>query len=306
MASVGAEDIRLNAQGKLTYRLQQQLKGYTRTDAPPTRVKPIPFTIVDHANRIAAAGADPMSHAIADVATIGFFFLLRPGEHTLPSAQSDSKPFRLIDVNFLLGALSLNAATGDLERIKLAAFSTLTFTTQKNAVSGEIIGHARSGHNLTCPVLALIRRVCHLRLHNAAPTTQLCTVYRSLNDIAHVTPALLTAQLRCSAGALYPVLGFAPADISACALRAGGAMALLCAQVDTDIIKLVGRWKSDVMLRYLHLQAYPHMRNFAALMVSGGNFRLLSNQNIPAAAVPLFAAAAAAADASRTVTTTTL
>ncbi len=291
MASVGANDFRLNAQGKITYRLQQQLKGYARKDAPPTRAKPIPFTIVDHANRTAKTCTDPLSLAIADVATIGFFFLLRPGEHTLPSAQSDSTPFRLQDVNFRLGALFLNAATGDLDRIKLATFSTLTFTTQKNGVSGETIGHARSDHSFTCPVLALIRRVCHLRLHNAPPTTPLCTVYRSPCDITHVTPALLTAQLRCSATALYSLLGFAPADVSACALRAGGAMALLCAQVDTDIIKLVGRWKSDVMLRYLHLQAYPHMSKFAALMVRGGNFRLLSHQNIPAAAVPLFAAA---------------
>jgi hypothetical protein len=32
-------------------------------------------------------------------------------------------------------------------------------------------------------------------------------------------------------------------------------MALLCAHVDTEIIHLVGRWCSDEMLRYLHVQA---------------------------------------------------
>ena len=67
----------------------------------------------------------------------------------------------------------------------------------------------------------------------------------------------------------------------------GGAMALLCARVDDNIIKLVGRWRSDQMLRYLHLQAYPQMHTFASLMVTGGTFRLLHNQPLPAPALPL-------------------
>jgi hypothetical protein len=296
MASVGAEDLRLNKQGKISYRLQQQLKGYTKDDAPPTRAKPIPFPLIDHANQVANTVGDPISLAVADTATIGFFFLLRPGEHTLPSPGSDGHPFLLENVEFRIGGLTVNAATGCTDTIRQAAYVTLTFTTQKNGVTNEKIGHARSGHNRTCPVLALIRRVCHLRAHHAPPTTLLCTIYRTPTEITHVTPALLTKTLRSSAAALFPQLGFDPAHVSARALRAGGAMALLCAQVDTDIIKLVGRWKSDVMLRYLHLQCYPLTRNFAAQMVTGGQFRLIANQDIPAAAAPLLAAAGATAE----------
>ena len=58
-------------------------------------------------------------------------------------------------------------------------------------------------------------------------------------------------------------------------------MALLCAHVDTDIIRLVGRWRSDEMLRYLHVQAEPVMRQFANLMVIGGNYTLLPAQDVP-------------------------
>jgi hypothetical protein len=47
-------------------------------------------------------------------------------------------------------------------------------------------------------------------------------------------------------------------------------MALLCAKVNTDLIQLLGRWRSDIMLRYLYVQAQPVMRNFARLMVQGG------------------------------------
>ena len=60
-------------------------------------------------------------------------------------------------------------------------------------------------------------------------------------------------------------------------------MALLCANVDTDIIRLLGRWRSDEMLRYLHLQAEPIMRNFAPKMLSGGAFVLLPNADVPTA-----------------------
>ena len=71
-------------------------------------------------------------------------------------------------------------------------------------------------------------------------------------------------------------------------------MALLCGHVDSDIIKLVGRWRSDEMLRYLHLQAYPLMMHLAPSMVRGGQFQMLSHQHFPPAALPLLFAASAA------------
>jgi hypothetical protein len=60
-------------------------------------------------------------------------------------------------------------------------------------------------------------------------------------------------------------------------LQAGGAMALLYAQVDDNIMRLLGRWQSDAMLRYLHLQAHPVMRNSAAQMLQLGMYDLVQN-----------------------------
>jgi hypothetical protein len=57
-------------------------------------------------------------------------------------------------------------------------------------------------------------------------------------------------------------------------------MALLCAEVDTDIIRLIGRWRSDEMLRYLHVQAEPVMRGFAPRMLQA-EFTLLPNSTVP-------------------------
>jgi len=50
-----------------------------------------------------------------------------------------------------------------------------------------------------------------------------------------------------------PSYGITPHEISVRSLRASGAMSLLCAKVDTDMIRLMGRWRSDEMLRYLHV-----------------------------------------------------
>jgi hypothetical protein len=86
--------------------------------------------------------------------------------------------------------------------------------------------------------------------------------------------------------ALGPSIGFLPNDITAKSLRTGGAMALLLAQVDTDVIRLIGRWRSDEMLRYLHLQAQPVMLNFARRMLQGGVYTLLPGQDVPPLDVP--------------------
>ena len=80
--------------------------------------------------------------------------------------------------------------------------------------------------------------------------------------------SILTDHLRPAATVLFPTLVFSPSDISARALQAG-------------TIKLIGRWQSDQMLRYLHLQAYPQMHTFSHLMLTGGQFRSLDANTLP-------------------------
>jgi hypothetical protein len=170
MASVGARYPRYTTQGQMQYRIQQQLKGYARQDSPATRVKPIPFTIITHT---LASAHSTMDQAIADLATIGIFFLLRPGEHTASSQQGNTKPFRLCDVTFRIGAVTASASSGALDLIPFATFVTLTFTKQKKWRENKIVGHSRSGHVAACPVLALVCRTLHLRHNQATHDTQL-------------------------------------------------------------------------------------------------------------------------------------
>jgi hypothetical protein len=66
-------------------------------------------------------------------------------------------------------------------------------------------------------------------------------------------------------------------------------MALLCGRVDTSILRLARRWRSDAMFAYLHLQAGALMSNLAPTMLQAGAFHLVPGQEVPSVAVPLLA-----------------
>jgi hypothetical protein len=272
-ASLGAPDPRLTVTGKTEFRLGRQLRGYAKADDPPKRLKPIPIQVVQHAANLARQQGTVEAISIMNMICLAFFFLCRPGEYTAPNGNNT--PFRLQDVTFYIGlrrVLAPDATPDDLAR---ATFVCLVFTNQKNLVRGETLGLGLSGDPFTCPVLAIARQVTHLLSHQAPPDTPLCTFYS--NTKAHyVTASDITTTLKASVKALSPTLGFDHTEASARSLRAGGAMALLCAQVDTNTIKLLGRWRSDEMLRYLTVQAAPIMRDFAKRMLEGGQYTLLN------------------------------
>jgi hypothetical protein len=57
-------------------------------------------------------------------------------------------------------------------------------------------------------------------------------------------------------------------------------MALLCGGIDRDLAQLFGRWKSDAMLVYLHVQAVPIVTRLTQAMVQGG-FTMKSPRTLP-------------------------
>jgi hypothetical protein len=227
----------------------------------------------------AQLAGDPINQALADMICLAFYFLLRPGEYT--GTASATQPFSYRDISFFLGDHRLATATATAEHLLAATFVTLEFTTQKNGVRGEVIGLGRSGDPHFCPVGAAARRIIHLRNAAVPPHQPLASYVHPVTHRLHrITPSELTHLLRLSVQVLGPAYGFLPKDISARSLRAAGAMALLCANIDTDRIRLLGRWRSDEMLRYLHVQAEPLMRHFSSRMLAGGNFTLVPNQEV--------------------------
>jgi hypothetical protein len=58
-------------------------------------------------------------------------------------------------------------------------------------------------------------------------------------------------------------------------------MVLLNGKVDISNIQMVGRWHSDAMMRYLHVQAQPILGNYADRMFKEGTYSFLPDETVP-------------------------
>ena len=285
---LGQPDPRL-ADGQRHYvgPLKSWLVALHKEDPASTTVMPCSLAIIQELYRTEPRTS--LERHTRDLITVAFFFLNRPGEilHTNATDSGRSAPFRLEDVSFLrpvsrsdrlcavrsLGYGILN----DVKRQRHRA-ANLTYTDQKNCRKGEHVAHGLSGDDHVCPVRALERIVARLLEAGAPLDAPLCRHYtgkKGRNKYKTVTSAMATTMLRKAAAAVQDLTGISPARISARSLRPGGATALLCAGQSPDTISLVGRWRSEAVLRYLRAQATPVAQKFASLMLNHGTFTYL-------------------------------
>ena len=82
---------------------------------------------------------------------------------------------------------------------------------------------------------------------------------------------MIFKTLKTSVKLCGPNLGFGAKGVSAWSLNAASAMALLYYGIKSNIIKLIGRWRINKMLLFLHIQAEPVMSNFYSLILAHGN-----------------------------------
>ena len=274
-AGLGSADPRLNPHGKIDFRLASLYQAWSKADPPPSRVKPLPMNLLPQVLSLAQRANCPQALLEARLLTMGVFFLLRPGEYIGKPDDTLDSLFRIRDFALCVGSRAINPCTCSLDDLRATTFASLTFTRQKNGVRGKNIGHGRSGDPLLCPVLCIVELLLALRALHAPSSTPL-NVYspvRPGGPFRYVLSADLTRRIRATL-AVYPDASYHPRDVSARSTRAGGAMALLCAGVDRDHIRMIGRWRSDELFRYLHVQTQPIMNGLSAAMLRGGTFRL--------------------------------
>ena len=274
--SLGAKDPRLDHAGKQDFRLTRMYSAWKKQDDPPARVEPVPMQILLRAEEL--VGDNTRDRATMDCIWIAFYFLLRPGEYA--NATRDSKhPFRLKDVEFKIGSMHyFDVIQATLPQLLSATYVSLTFSTQKNGVKGEQMAHAANGQPLACPVRATLRRVAHLLHHHAPATTPLHVYYDTTNRKRSVSSAMITSLLHSAALTIPGYAGVKPDNIAARSLRSSGAMALLLGGIDPDKIRILGRWKSDAMFRYLHSHALPLIQDNSKIMFHGGHYRLVTSR----------------------------
>jgi hypothetical protein len=127
---LGVPDPRKDSHGGIDFRIQRQIKAYTKYDAPPTQVKPFHIIIIIFI--AAQAFGDTRldeEMTISNMITIAFFFHLRPGEYT--GTLSDDAAFKLQDVGLYIHGCKLDLFAANDADIKSTTPVSYTFTTQK-------------------------------------------------------------------------------------------------------------------------------------------------------------------------------
>jgi hypothetical protein len=109
------------------------LKGYKEQDPAPKPQLALPVATIEHASSYHQAPQTALTRATADLITIGFFFLLRVGEYTMPrrNIQMRTEQFRVQDVTFWRNGLVL-PNTSPLAQLISAESVTLYLDNQKN------------------------------------------------------------------------------------------------------------------------------------------------------------------------------
>lgn len=212
------------------------------------------MSVVAHLQESAAPGTTKA--AVADLATIAFFYLLRVGEYTMPSSARKTRTvqFRVQDVTFYKDGFVI-PTTAPLHSLLGADGVALCISNQKNGTRGEtIFHHALRGHRI-CPVAALARRVSTIMAatgDSSLPLSLLCTGDERHH---HATASMVRMAIRGAVSATgLSQRGIHPSNVGSHSLRAGGAMAMKLNGCDLITIMKTGRWTSLTFLTYIHNQ----------------------------------------------------
>ena len=255
--------------------------GLRKMDSPASRVYPVGLQFIRHLPDILDfdhSTEGTINQHIVNLTIVGFFWLLRPCEFLRsPEAHLQTKAFQLKDISFTYRGRQVSAPNAsflnDVRNWRHIHDAALMFTEQKNGVKGEIIRQRATNHDFLCPAKALAWIVRHMLKHRAGPDTYIyshwCAYRKYLRPISY---DMVTTGLRLCAEELFSSTGIKPSLLTVKGLRPGGATALLCAGVDSNATALLGRWRSDAMLRYLRAQAAAYTNHYSQLMLDSGSY----------------------------------
>ena len=281
---MGFPDPRLQPQSRQLHPLLDAfLKGMRREDDPQKRSYPVNVRILRKLRDARRDGAfREMDDHTIDLLIVGFFWLLRPCEYLdTQCVESRTQAFRLKHIILVLDGKVYNASRTSLNDLmtKIVTSASLEFDDQKNAVRGETIGHKATSDPIFCPAKALQRIALRHVLHASTPfgdrEKPICQHFNPAprrRQWCGIKPSHATTVLRAAASLVEHETNIPAKLITVRSLRPGGATALLCAGVDSDTIKLLGRWKSDAMFRYLRVQADAQGKHHSQLMLDNGSF----------------------------------
>lgn len=258
------------------------IQGYKRSDPRSQPQLAVPVGVPEHLLSLAFNQNNPQFSAVADLANIAFYFLLRAGEYTRPRNKKQlTVPFRVMDVTFRDASGRLIPNTAPLVTLLTATEATIRIPDQKNGMKGQCV-HQKCTHTPFSPIHSLARRVNHILTNDGTQETEIFNYHTPFHlTWRQVKADEITKAIKRAAGAigLYQ-LGYTPDDVSSHSLRAGGAMAMHLNGVDAITIRKMGRWKSDTFLMYIHEQISAFAEGVSLKMSNHIPFRHIAGPTV--------------------------
>ena len=271
--------------------IARQVEGYRREDPPSVPQLAVPVSVPESMAERAYLTTNPLLQAIADLAVIAFYYLLRVGEYTAAkTVERNGQTIRTTrTVQFTVGCIGFHKDGKVVERrsslddLLECDQCTYKITNQKSGRMGQTISHETIRDHDHGPVKATARRVHHI-LSNGGDEDTIISAY--MND-AGIWNTVSSAQMRSGVRNSVKELGLHKNGIDADlvgvhSLRAGGAMAMKLAGETDTTIKKYGRWSSNTWLDYIHNQiAHLAKNNVSTKMSTRFTFTNIANIEKP-------------------------
>ncbi len=125
-----------------------------------------------------------------------------------------------------------------------------------------------------CPVRAAAAIVRRIRKYPGSTQDSPISTVTVNGHLKQVTSTHMINALRGAVGAIGEVkLGIKKEDVGTHSIRLGAAMAMYLGECPAFMIMPIGRWSSDVFLRYIRKQVIEFIQNVAKRMLACQNFR---------------------------------
>ncbi len=150
-------DPRLDEDGKPSFILQRQYRGYKKLDPPAKQQVALTGSIIEELNKMAFT---PLDKAMSQLFTGAFFFAMRSCEYLKVSGKRWTKLLTMKNIRFFTGQREIKH---DDSSLHLADSVSITFEFQKKDTHNDTVTHFRSAHKSLCPVLVWTQIIQRIR-----------------------------------------------------------------------------------------------------------------------------------------------
>lgn len=239
-------------QAKLNEDISTFTKQCILEDPAPRPQIALPSFVVRYIAVNLVASASRKLHIVGNLIIMAYFFLLRVGEYTPSAEPRQTVPLRKKDIRLWKNRQVLSNESS-LMTLLTADAATICLENQKNGGRMCTVHHYSSDDSTLDPV----RAIAHLifALHGMPDTTALGTYINERGQKCQVRAKSIIDAVRLAADRCnLASYGYDLSRIGSHSLRSGGAMQLKLAGYDHDMIRKLGRWRSDTYLHYIQSQ----------------------------------------------------